>query len=122
MEVGSEMSKTLGQTLKDAREKRGVSLREVERRTGIHNAHLSQIENGTIAKPDMAMLWELAAAYKLDYTKLLRLAGHTRGGDVSGRQRQRMAVAMRAIGELSPKEQHEALNFMAELKARQARD
>jgi transcriptional regulator with XRE-family HTH domain len=38
-----------------------MSLREVERRTGVRSGHLSQIETNTIGKPEMAILWELAA-------------------------------------------------------------
>jgi HTH-type transcriptional regulator, competence development regulator len=113
-------SPTLGGVLRAARAQAGMSLREVERRTGLSNAHLSQIETDTIAKPEMSILWELAALYGLDFGRLLTLAGHTGGGETSGRQRQRMTVALRAMSELSPAEQAEALRFMAELKARRA--
>lgn len=114
------MPKTLGQVLKEEREKRRLSLREVEGRTGIRNAHLSQIENGTIVQPEMAMLWELASLYGLDYTRLLRLAGYAKGPETSGRQRQRTTVALRALGELSPRDQAEALRYMAELRSRRS--
>jgi transcriptional regulator with XRE-family HTH domain len=111
------MAKALGEVLRQARLARQLSLRDVERATGIQNAHLSQIENGTITKPEMALLWELAALYDLDYTELLVLAGHGDGEESSGRQRRRMSVAMRAMGDLSPKQQDEALRYMAELRA-----
>ena len=42
------MAESLGKKLAAARAARNWSLREVERRTGIHNAHLSQIETGAI--------------------------------------------------------------------------
>ena len=59
---------TLKQTLKEAREeKMKWGLREAARRTGIHNAHLSQIESGVIARPDPNILFTLATAYGLDY-------------------------------------------------------
>ena len=115
------MAQTLGQILKDAREKRGLSLRDVQGKTGIHNAHLSQIENDTIAKPDMAMLWELSSLYGLDYTRLLRLAGYAERNETSGRARQRMTAAFRAMEELTPKEQTEALRFMAEIRSKRAK-
>jgi HTH-type transcriptional regulator, competence development regulator len=113
------MAKTLGEVLKEARVARGLSLRAVERETGIQNAHLSQLENGTINKPEMALLWELAALYDLDYTNLLVLAGYGDGEESSGRQRRRMSVAMRAMGDLSPKQQDQALRYMAQLRAGQ---
>lgn len=112
---------TLGKTLAEARDKAGLSLRQVEAATGIHNAHLSQIEKAVITKPDMAMLWELSSLYGIDYPRLLRLAGYTSGEPMSGRQRQRMTVALRAMGELSPKDQDDVLQYMADLKRRRSR-
>jgi transcriptional regulator with XRE-family HTH domain len=115
------MARTLGQVLKAEREKRGLSLRNVEAATGIRNAHLSQIEGGTIARPEMSMLWELAALYDLDYGKLLRLAGYGGGEQPpSGRTRQRMTVALRAMEELSPSDQTEVLDYMRKLKTRRS--
>jgi transcriptional regulator with XRE-family HTH domain len=113
---------TLGGVLRAARAGAGLSLREVERRTGLSNAHLSQIETDTIAKPEMSILWELAALYGLDFARLLALAGHAAEPETSGRRRRRMTVALRAMSELTPGEQDEALRFMAELKARRADD
>jgi transcriptional regulator with XRE-family HTH domain len=112
----------LGAALREARERRGLSLREVERRTGIRNAHLSQLETGTIVRPEMALLWDLAEAYELDFSELLRLAGHTRGPETGGERRQRMTVALRALGELTPEDQAAALEYMARLKRRRAAD
>ena len=109
---------TLGATLKAARIAKGLSLRDVERRTGVRSGHLSQIETNTIGKPEMAILWELAATYDLDFGRLLALAGYGGQEDVSARQRQRMTVALRAMSELTPADQAEVLRYMAELKAR----
>ena len=67
----------------------------------------------------MALLWDLASLYGVDFGRLLALAGHA-GGATSGGRRRRMTVALRALGELSPGEQDEALRFMAELKARRS--
>ena len=109
---------SLGETLRAARAAAGLSLRDVERRTGVRSAHLSQIETGTIGRPEMAILWELAATYGVDFGRLLALAGYAGAVDMSARQRQRRTVALRAMTELSPADQAEALRFMAELKAR----
>jgi transcriptional regulator with XRE-family HTH domain len=110
----------LGDVLRAARQERGLSLRDVERRTGIRNAHLSQLETGGIIRPEMALLWELAAAYELDFPELLRLAGHTGGPETAGERRQRMTVALRALGELTPEDQEAALEYIAELKRRRS--
>src|SRR5215217_2282530 len=111
---------TLGSVLRAARAARGLSLRDVERRTGIRNAHLSQIETDRIGKPEMAILWELASLYELDFGRLLALAGHTAGQETSGSRRRRMTVALRALSQLSDSDQDETLRFMAELKARES--
>jgi HTH-type transcriptional regulator, competence development regulator len=113
--------KTLGSTLKERRNVRRLSLRDVERRTGIKSGHLSQIESGTIAKPEMAILWDLAELYGLDFAALLSLAGLTQPVESAGRARQRMTVALRALEELSPEEQAATLAFIADLKAQRDR-
>jgi transcriptional regulator with XRE-family HTH domain len=114
-------AETLGSVLKRARTDHGLSLRDVEQKTGVRSGHLSQIETGTIAKPEMAMLWDLGGLYGLDFGRLLALAGLASPGESSGRRRQRMTVALRALEQLSPREQAEALSYMAELKARRGR-
>lgn len=111
---------SLARVLAAARRDLGLSLREVERRTGIRNAHLSQIETGTIARPEMALLWELSIAYGLDFARLLSLAGYEAAGQAAA-DRGRMTVALRALGQLTPAEQAETLEFMAELRRRRDR-
>jgi transcriptional regulator with XRE-family HTH domain len=114
------MPSPLGSRLAKARTNRGWSLREVERRTGIHNAHLSQIETGAIERPDPNILWALASLYELDYPEVMRLAGHLRKGAA---KRSLAGVALYALEDLDPKEQQEVLDYMARLKrARQGGD
>jgi len=112
---------SLQETLKAARTKKNWSLREAEKQTGIHNAHLSQIESGTIARPEPNILFTLATAYSLNYDKLLRLAGHI-GPEATRRGRSPYgAVAWKALSELSHEEQREVVNYMAKLR-RQPKD
>jgi transcriptional regulator with XRE-family HTH domain len=112
---------TLGAIVKEARAAHGLTLRDVERATGIKSGHLSQIETERIAQPEMAMLWDLARLYELDFATLLRAAGLSGAGETSGRKRQRMTVALRALDELTPREQAEALAYMAEIRSRRGR-
>jgi DNA-binding transcriptional regulator YdaS (Cro superfamily) len=90
-------------------------LREAERRTGIHNAHLSQIETGAIERPAPNVLWALAEVYALDLQELLHLAGHVEAaaratpGSVVG-------AALRTMGELTPEQLRKALEYMQEMK------
>lgn len=104
----------LGDKLAEARKERGWSLRRVETDTGIRNAHLSQIETGTIERPEPNILWTLASAYGLDYAELLRLAGHVGGGEKASRTPM-SAVAWRAE-DLTPEEQEKVLRFMDGLR------
>jgi transcriptional regulator with XRE-family HTH domain len=104
----------LATILRDARLQRDMSLRDVERATGIRSGHLSQLETGTIAKPEAALLWTLADVYGLAFEELLRHAGHSteRGGGQS------FTTALRALSELTEEERRDVLRFMADLKRR----
>ena len=116
-EEGPVPATALGQVVASSRQAKGWSLRRLESVSGIHNAHLSQIENGTIGKPEPSVLWAIAQALTLDYDELLRLAGHliTNGG---ARRRSLTGAALHALDELSPDEQTQVLHFMDELRKR----
>jgi len=111
----------LGSVLKQARTDHGLSLRAVESRTGIKSGHLSQIETGAIARPDLAILWDLADVYGLDFDQLTAVAGLSSASGRSGLARQRMTVALRALRDLAPDEQEDVLSYIAELRTRRAR-
>jgi HTH-type transcriptional regulator, competence development regulator len=113
---------SLATILRAARRERCMSLRDVERAIGIRNAHLSQLETGRIVKPEMALLWELAALYALDFGELVALAGYAGAADSSPQRRQRMTVALRALGELTAAEQEDALRYMAQIRNRRPGD
>jgi transcriptional regulator with XRE-family HTH domain len=112
-------AETLGSRLRAARKAKGMSLRDVERATGINNAHLSQIENGVIANPEVAMLWALAAEYECDYSDFLGTTEQdAETTSTSAAQRRRLTAVMRAMGEMTPEEQGDVLNFMSEIRRR----
>jgi transcriptional regulator with XRE-family HTH domain len=67
--------KSLGSTLKEARELSSFTLRQVEEATGISNAYLSQLENDKIKKPSANVLYKLSAVYKIELNTLLTAAG-----------------------------------------------
>lgn len=69
---------TMGQVLKSARELRGLSLRRLEKLTGISNAYLSQLENDYVKEPSPHILHKLARVYEVPYRELLLLAGYLR--------------------------------------------
>ena len=70
------MAEKLGHHLKMGRQKKFMTLRTVEERTGISNAYLSQLENGRISKPSPKVLHKLAAVYGISYSRLMDLAGY----------------------------------------------
>jgi transcriptional regulator with XRE-family HTH domain len=112
---GSGMATALGEMLAAARKEKHWSLREVERRTGIRNAHLSQIETGAIERPAPNMLWALAEVYGLDLQDLLRLAGHVEAAS-SATPGSVVGAALRTMGDLTDDEQRQALKYMQNLR------
>jgi transcriptional regulator with XRE-family HTH domain len=66
----------LGDLLKQCREDRKLTLRNVEDETGISNAYLSQLEGNKIKKPSPVVLDKLSKLYKIQYSKLMRVTGY----------------------------------------------
>lgn len=66
----------LGPFLRSARERRNLTLRAVERMTGVSNAYSSQLECSKIRKPSPLVLHKLAELYEVPYPLLLELAGY----------------------------------------------
>jgi transcriptional regulator with XRE-family HTH domain len=67
--------KSLGDTLRELREIKGLTLREVESVTEISNAYLSQLENDKIGKPSANTLYKLSNIYNVELNTLLAAAG-----------------------------------------------
>lgn len=67
---------TLGSLLRDARTRMSLSLREVERRTGISNGYLSLLETGAARRPSPDFLAKLSTLYGASYELLMELAGY----------------------------------------------
>jgi transcriptional regulator with XRE-family HTH domain len=109
------MAESLGEKLTTARAEKGWSLREVERRTGIHNAHLSQIETGTIERPAPNVLWALAEVYELDLRELMRMSGHVEAA-TKGTPGSVVGAALRELGEMSPGQQEQVLKFIKKIQ------
>ena len=63
---------TLGEMLGMAREIKGFTLRELEGKTGISNALLSQIETGKVLDPGFSKIVQIARALGLKLDRLAR--------------------------------------------------
>jgi transcriptional regulator with XRE-family HTH domain len=64
----------LGDVLRAVREQRGWTLRVAQEHSGIHCAHISQVETGTILQPGLAVLAGLAGAYEIPLRELVTLS------------------------------------------------
>ena len=70
--------KTLASVVKSAREKVGISQRELSRRTGIDNNTLAKIEKGERKKPNVLSLRKLSMVLGIDVKKLMKLCDYTK--------------------------------------------
>lgn len=70
------MSESLTEELRRIRGIKDVTLREVEKETGISNAYLSQLERGNASSPSPSILFKLAEFYKVPYESLMKAAGY----------------------------------------------
>ncbi|MCK5613845.1 helix-turn-helix domain-containing protein [Candidatus Pacearchaeota archaeon] len=70
------MSNKLAEELKRIRGIRSLSLRQVEKKTGISNAYLSQLERGEAHNPSPSKLHALAECYEVPYESLMASAGY----------------------------------------------
>lgn len=113
--LAGDSEPVLGQILRRARHHQKLSLRQVEQRIGVSNAHLSQIERGIIRRPDPAILMNLAELYGLNYELVVEWSGYLETND--NRASTTLAgMALRLFVELNPVAQKEALEHMELLR------
>lgn len=114
--------KSLGKTLKETRELRSMTLREVEEGSGISNAYLSQLENDKIKRPSASVLYKLAHLYKLELNILLTAAGII---EKSSSQNQRNLEWDKRIsfytGDLSEDQKDQVLDYIQFLKSKRTK-
>lgn len=73
----------LGKFLKELREKKGVSLQDLENATGISNAYISQLETGARKKlPEPERLRKIADYYNVTVQEMLEGAGYYESKDI----------------------------------------
>ena len=70
------MERNFGQYMKDLRQKVRMSLREVERESGVSNAYIAQLERGDRPPPSAEILKKLAPVYNVPLRDLLKAAGY----------------------------------------------
>ncbi|MGA8810555.1 MAG: helix-turn-helix transcriptional regulator [Thermoanaerobaculia bacterium] len=67
----------MAELLRSVRGSASLSLRQVEKLTGISNPYLSQLENGHTTNPSPHVLAKLARAYGVPYAQLMDAAGYS---------------------------------------------
>ena len=105
---------TLGSLLKSARARMDLSLREVERRTGISNGYLSLLETGAARKPSPGFLAKLAELYGTSYELLMELAGYQAPQPVPAA---RAIPGLAELDDLSPIEMEQLRAFVGYLRS-----
>lgn len=105
----------VGEILRRARNHRKLTLRDVEDRTGIPNAHLSQIERGVIRRPNPGLLMTLCDLYDLNYELLARWGGYLDEHAVTSTDRM-LEAAMRVFTRLDVAAQGQLLREMEALE------
>jgi HTH-type transcriptional regulator, competence development regulator len=106
----------LQELLAEARRVKGVSLRDVERATGVSNAYLSQMETGAVAEPSPRKLQALAEYYGMSYGVLMNSCGYSVTG---GKTPPRSDAGVSFMGEeLTPQESAAVAAFIHELRRR----
>jgi transcriptional regulator with XRE-family HTH domain len=101
---------------------RNVSLREVERQTGISNEYLSQLERGIATKPAPDVLQKLSKFYAVSYESLLIAAGYLK--EPRGDKHKVVPRDVETIAEgaqFSSSEWEEVRDFMTFIAARKHR-
>lgn len=111
------MNNSLGSFLKQTRKQRNLTLRDIEEKTGISNAYLSQLENDKILQPSPSVLNKLAEFYKISYGHLMVLTGYP------SPEKNKMAPSFRIgsdFDDLTPEEKETVLEYIHFLKSRRA--
>ncbi len=86
-----------GQFLRSLRERRHLSLRDVERESGVSNAYIAQLEKGDRPPPRPDMLKKLAKAYNVTVRELLLRAGYLDEPEVTATEEERVEAAFQYV-------------------------
>jgi transcriptional regulator with XRE-family HTH domain len=105
------VSKELGEKLRQYRSLKGLTLRDVERKTKVSNAYLNQLEQGNIKGPSPHFLHKLANFYGVPYTNLLKLAGYLMPKE-EAQAKKTAGVAFSLLKDLTEEEEEELLKYL----------
>ena len=86
-----------GHFLKSLRDRQRMSLRDVEKASGVSNAYIAQLEKGDRPAPSPDILKKLARAYNVTVRELLLRAGYLDEPEVSATEEERIEAAFQYV-------------------------
>lgn len=113
----SKKPSTLGKYLKSLRIANTLSLRAVERKTGISNAMLSQLESGKVKQPSPIFLHKLAELYEIPYETLMEKAGYPIPRPVKS-SAHKIKEPFHRLGKLTAEEEDDLLEYLIFIRSR----
>jgi transcriptional regulator with XRE-family HTH domain len=110
------MRTSMGDTLRQARAVRELSVVDAARAAAISPAYLSRLENDAVKKPSPHVLHQLSEALGVPYAELMRLSGYR----LPGHSDQPVAgtVAAALFADLTDEERDELVAYLAWYRAR----
>lgn len=111
--------KGFGSYLKTLREAKRLSLREVEKGTGVSNAYVSQLESEKIKQPSPIVLHKLSQLYEVSYELLMERVGYpVSNSAVNTKARQQ---ASHRFGTVTNDEEIALLEYLAFLRKQKSK-
>ena len=105
-----------GEYFKALRQAKGLTLREVEKRTDVSNAYLSQLESGKIKQPSPITLHKLSEIYEVSYDMLMQKVGYPTTESLKQKSGEK-EIAFR-VGSITQDEELELLNYLKFMRNR----
>jgi transcriptional regulator with XRE-family HTH domain len=124
-------NKTFGALIKELREGKKLSLREMEDKSGISNAYISQVENGQIKRPSPNFLHKMSEVLDYPYELLMERAGHVvpnprtaqnRSRRKGSDEKQKAFAIFSTIKDLTEEEAEALLEFLNWRRSRQSKN
>ena len=107
-----------GDYFRALRESKQLTLREVEKASGVSNAYLSQLESGKIKQPSPLTLHKLALFYGVSYEALMEKVGYPVPQKEERTAPTPTNAAAYRIGEITEDEEVEILNYLKFIRSR----
>lgn len=108
-----------GEYIKALREAKGLTLREVEKKTEVSNSYLSQLESSKIKQPSPTTLYKLAELYGVKYEVLMEKVGYpVPKANTQVKARKAEDAVLHRVGVISNEEEMELLEYLKFIRSR----